>query len=111
VTGLRLGLLQYGVSRIGGLDDYARKLDRLVAEGAEGAELLVMPEYACMEVAAAFTAGAGAGADAHAELEAVCARAGAVLRIMADAARRRGVWLLPGTLPWREGGGCATGRR
>ena len=105
MTGLRLGLLQYGVSRIGGLDDYAMKLDRLVAEGAEGAELLVMPEYACMEVAAAFSrAGAGAGADAHAELEAVCARAEAVLQIMADAARRRGVWLLPGTLPWRERG-------
>ena len=108
MTELRLGLLQYGVSRLGGLDDYAAKLDRLVAEGAEGAELLVMPEYACMEVASAFST---AGADAHAELEAVCARAGAVLRIMADAARRRGVWLLPGTLPWREGGGCATGRR
>lgn len=101
MTALRLGLLQYGVSRIGGLDDYAAKLDRLVAEGAAQAELLVMPEYACMEVAAAF---ATAGADAHAELEAVCARAEAVLRTMADAARRHGVWLLPGTLPWREGG-------
>ena len=55
-----------------------------------------MPEYACMEVGAAFsTAGAGAGAvagaDAHAELDAICARAEAVLQIMAAAARRRGV--------------------
>ena len=52
---LRLGVLHYPVTRITGLDDYAVKLDRLVAEGAAGGgALLLMPEYACMEVAAAF---------------------------------------------------------
>jgi predicted amidohydrolase len=100
MTALRLGLLQYGVTRIASLDEYAAKLDRLTAEGAAHADLLVMPEYACMEVAAAFHS----GADAHAELEAVCAHAEAILAAMRDAARTHRVWLLPGSLPWREGG-------
>ena len=52
---LRLGVLQYPVTRIGSLAEYAGKLDRLVAAGAAGGgQLLVMPEYACMETAAAF---------------------------------------------------------
>ena len=55
---LRLGVLQYPVTRISSLADYAGKLDRLVAAGAEGGgQLLVMPEYASMEVAAAFSTG------------------------------------------------------
>jgi prophage DNA circulation protein len=53
MTGLRLGLLQYGITRITTLDDYGAKLDALVDAGAAGADLLVMPEYACMEAAAA----------------------------------------------------------
>lgn len=100
MTKLRLGLLQYGVTRIGGLGEFAAKLDRLVAEGAASADLLVMPEYACVEVAAAFIK----GADAAAELDAVCGRADAILEIMREAARRHGAWLLPGSMPWREGG-------
>lgn len=97
---LRLGVLEYPVTRIAGLAAYADKLDGLVAAGAAGGgQLLVMPEYACMEVAAAF----GAVPEPVAERDAVCAASGEVLRIMRDAARRHGVWLLPGTLPWRLG--------
>lgn len=97
---LRLGVLEYRVTRIASLAAYADKLDRLVAAGAAGGgQLLVMPEYACMEVAAAF----GTAPDPAAERDAVCAASGAILRIMRDAARRHGVWLLPGTLPWRSG--------
>ena len=97
---LRLGVLQYGVTRIASLAEYAGKLDRLVAAGAAGdGQLLVMPEYACMETAAAFNM----APDPAAERDAVCAAAPAILRIMRDAARRHGVWLLPGTLPWRSG--------
>lgn len=104
---LRLGLLQYGVTRVESLDHYAAKLDRLVAEGAAGADLLVMPEYACMEVAAAASTGAAdAAADPAAapgaELDWVCAHSAAVLAIMQDAARRHHAWLLPGSLPWRD---------
>ncbi len=98
---LRLGVLQYPVTRIASLAEYADKLDRLAAAGAAGGgQLLVMPEYACMETAAAF----GTAPDPAAERDAVCAAAPEILRIMRDAARRHGVWLLPGTLPWRSGG-------
>lgn len=97
---LRLGVLEYPVTRIAGLAGFADKLDGLVAAGAAGGgQLLVMPEYACMEVAAAL----GAAPDPVAERDAVCAASAEILRIMRDAARRHGVWLLPGTLPWRLG--------
>ena len=101
MTPLRLGVLQYPVTRIGSLAEYADKLDRLVTAGAAGGgQLLVMPEYACMEVAAAFST----EPSPVAERDAVCGVSGEILQIMRDAARRHGVWLLPGTLPWRTGG-------
>ncbi len=97
---LRLGVLQYPVTRIASLAEYADKLDRLVTGGAAGGgQLLVMPEYACMETAAAF----GTAPDPAAERDAVCAASPEILRIMRGAARRHSVWLLPGTLPWRSG--------
>jgi predicted amidohydrolase len=90
--------LQYGVTRIESLAHYAAKLDHLVAEAAGRADLLVMPEYACMEVAAAFTQ----GADAAGERDAICDQASSLLEIMRETARRHSVWLLPGSLTWRD---------
>ncbi len=98
---LRLGLLQYGIERPDSLDSFARRLDAHVAEAAgAGAELLVLPEYACVEVASAFTY----EANVDAELEAICAETGPLLDAMRAAAMRYRVWLLPGTLPVRDGG-------
>lgn len=94
---MKLGLLQYQVGRLDSFAAYEAKLDRLVAEGAAGAELLVMPEYACMEAASAFGAEA---ASAHGELLAVCGQAGLILDAMRAAAVRHRVWLVPGSLPW-----------
>lgn len=97
---LRLGVLQYPVTRVASLAEYADKLDRLVAAGAAGGgQLLVMPEYACMEVAAAFST----EPSPVAERDAVAAVSGEILAIMRAVAQRHGVWLLPGTLPWRSG--------
>ena len=97
---LRLGLLQYEVTAPAGLDRFAAKLDRLLAEGiAGGGSLLVLPEYACMEVAAGFV---GVGDPAR-ELHAVCNVADELLGIFTTAARRHGVWLLPGSMPWPDG--------
>lgn len=107
MTTLRLGLLQYGVTRITGLDDYAAKLDTLVAQAAPSADLLVMPEYACVEVAAAFAALA---TDPREELIAVCDRTDVLLRLTRAAAQRHGVWLVPGSLPWRDPDGSVRNR-
>ncbi|GBQ31452.1 carbon-nitrogen hydrolase family protein [Gluconacetobacter azotocaptans] len=97
---LRLGVLAWQVERVASLDAYAVHLDRLVAEGAAGADLLLMPEYACMEAAGALTT----QPDPTAELQAFCRHSDDVLAIMRDAARRHGVWLMPGTLPRPEPG-------
>ena len=107
MTVLRLGLLQYGVTRIASLGAFAAKFDALVAEGAAGADLLVMPEYACMEVAAADTRGI---ASPQEELRAVCARTGALLDLMRASAMRHRVWLLPGSLPWPDPDGTVRNR-
>ncbi|MFT9257458.1 MAG: carbon-nitrogen hydrolase family protein [Acetobacter sp.] len=97
---LRLGVLAWEVARNRTIDDYAHHLDTLVAEGAAGADLLLMPEYSCMEVAGALTD----RPDPSAELEAVCQQSDAILAIMRETARRHKVWLMPGTLPRPEVG-------
>jgi predicted amidohydrolase len=98
---LRLGALAYPVTAPTSFADFADKFVALVAEGARGgAALLVMPEYACMELAAA---GKYAG-NVAAELEDMCAQRAALLGLFRDTAQHHGVWLLPGTLPWQEGG-------
>lgn len=98
---LRLGVLAYGVAAPVNFLAFAEKLDALVAEGAGcGGQLLVMPEYACMELAGAFP---GAG-DVARELGSVCGQRAALLDLFAGLARRHRVWLLPGTMPWDEGG-------
>ena len=102
---LRLGVLHYPISRIASLAEYAAKLDHLVGEGAAGSgELLLMPEYACMELAAAYSA-PGCSLDAGAERDAVCAVSADVVAVMRAAASRHRVWLAPGTLPQRTGHG------
>jgi predicted amidohydrolase len=98
---LRLATLAYPVTAPATMADYAEKFAALVAEGAAGgAQMLVMPEYACMEAAAAFP---GAG-DVARELAAVCALRPQLLDLFAAEARRHGVWLVPGSLPWAEDG-------
>ncbi len=102
MTALRLALLQQGVARPADLGAWAGLLDARVAEAAAaGAELLVMPEYGCVELAGC---GAGEAPDVARELDLVCGAAGALLEVMRAAARRHGVWLLPGTLPMRDEG-------
>jgi predicted amidohydrolase len=98
---VRLGLCQYPITAPRSIAVWAEKLDALVAEAkSAGAELLVLPEYASMELAAAYP---GAG-NAAAELDSVAAVASEALAIMRATAMRHEVWLLPGTLPWREPG-------
>jgi predicted amidohydrolase len=98
---LRLGVLAYGVTAPDSFARFAAKLDALVAAGAAGGgDLLVMPEYACMELAAA---GPGMG-DVAGELASVCARQAALLELFAQLASRHRVWLMPGSMPWDEAG-------
>jgi predicted amidohydrolase len=97
---LRLALLQYRISRVEGVAGFADKLDRVLEEAVTaGAELLVLPEYACVEIGG----GAAGTPDVRRELDAVSARAPDILDAMREAAIRHRVWLVPGSLPVREG--------
>ena len=99
---LRLGLLQYPVERPASVAAWAAKLDRWLAEGrAAGGELLVLPEYACVELGPALSG--RDEPDEAAELAAMAAAAEEILAAMREAARRHSVWLLPGSLPMRDG--------
>jgi predicted amidohydrolase len=107
-AGLRLGLLQYGVGRPGSVAEFARALEARVEQGRAGADLLVLPEYACVELGAALAG--GDATDEAAELAAMVAAAPAILAVTREAARRLGVWLLPGTLPMRRADGRVVNR-
>ena len=100
---LRLGLLQYGVGRPGGIAAFGRALEARLEEGRAQADLLVLPEYACVELGAALVG--GEVTDEQTELAALVAAAPEILEAMRAAARRMGVWLLPGTLPMRRDDG------
>lgn len=93
-------MLAWGVGRPGSVAEYAAGLRARVAEAAPRADLLLMPEYACMELAPALARAPGAAG----ELAGVLDAAEAVLAAMRDAARAHAVWLVPGTLPMRLDG-------
>ena len=95
MSALRIALAQYKVTRPDGVAGFAAKLDELL-EQARGADLVVLPEYACMDSVAADTVAA--------ELDAACSQADAMIAAMRAAAVRHSVWLAPGTLPVRKGG-------
>lgn len=97
MTPLRLGLLQYPVGRCDGIAGFMAKLDRWIGIAAPRADLLLLPEYAAVELGAALVG--GDVADEAGELAAMVAGADEILAGLQDAARRHGVWLLAGTLP------------
>ncbi len=101
---LRLALLQYPVERPASLEAWAAKLDRWLAEAAAArADLAVLPEYACVELGPALAP--VAAPDEATELRAMTAAAPDLLAAMRAAARRHGLWLLPGSLPVAAGNG------
>jgi predicted amidohydrolase len=105
---MRLGLLQYGVGRPTSVADFARALEARLEEGRARADLLVLPEYACVELGTVLAG--GAAPDEAGELAAMVAAAPEILVAMRKAARRLRVWLLPGTLPMRRDDGAVVNR-
>ncbi len=95
MTTVRLALAQYQVTRPAGVAGFAAKLDALL-EQARGADLIVLPEYACLDSVVADTVAA--------ELDTACAQAEAMIAAMRAAAVRHRVWLAPGSLPVRASG-------
>lgn len=104
---IRLGLLQYPVGRPASIADFALALDRWLEAGRAQADLLVLPEYAAVELGAGLN---GDEATEAAELAAMIAAAPDILSAMRDAARRHRIWLQPGTLPMRAPDGRVINR-
>ena len=102
MTPLTLAVLAWPVEPTASIAAYGEKLDHWVGQAkAGGADLVLMPEYACVELGAAL---AGRNApDAATELRAMVAAAEGILAAMRAAATRHGIWLQPGTLPMHEG--------
>jgi predicted amidohydrolase len=101
VKPLILASLAWPVEPTADLDAYEAKLDRWAAEAkAGGADLLLMPEYACVELGAAL---AGGAPDAATELRAMVAASEEILAAMRRVAERHALWLQPGSLPMRDG--------
>jgi predicted amidohydrolase len=104
VASLRIAAAQYPIEALRTLDACRDKLARWVAEAAgEGAELLVFPEYAAMEYAAA--AGASVAGDLAASLAAVSGALGPMDAAHAELARKHRVHILAGSGPSARGGG------
>jgi len=98
---LRLGVLAWPVTRSASVAEFGRKLDFWLDQARGNADLCMLPEYACVELGAAL-AGITEPDEAQ-ELAAMVAHADAILDAMRGAAMRAGLWLLPGTLPMRDG--------
>ena len=104
---IRLGLLQYPVGRPASIADFAEGLDRWLEAGRAQADLLVLPEYAAVELGAGLSGGEATEA---AELAAMITAAPDILTAMRDAARRHRIWLQPGSLPMRAPDGRVINR-
>ncbi|HEY0419138.1 MAG TPA: nitrilase-related carbon-nitrogen hydrolase [Acetobacteraceae bacterium] len=96
---MRIGLLQWRMRPGTGLDGWAARLDAEAGEAARaGAGLLVMPEYAPIEMAC------GPVPDLPRELADTARQAEAAVDAARAVARKWAVWLLPGSLPFRADG-------
>jgi predicted amidohydrolase len=103
-THVTLAAAAYRPEPPGAVGQWADKLGACVAEAAaKGAELLVLPEYAPMELS--HTRGPDIAADLEASLAAVSELMPEADRIHADLAQRHGVHILAGSGPRKAGDG------
>ena len=98
----KLATAQYTIDRLEGWQAYTAKVSGWVeAAVAEGARLLVFPEYGAMELASLFPA--PVPSDLTGSLEAVASLEPEVVAFHEGLARRFGVYILGASLPVRAG--------
>ncbi len=104
---LKVASAQYPIDQPATLDAWRDKIARWVADGAAtGAEVLVFPEYAAIEQAAAL--GEKVYSDLAATLDAVAELEGARVQLHQELAAKYGVHILVGSGPSRKGPGRYT---
>lgn len=99
---IKVAACQYAIEPVGSMAAWAQKLERLVAEAAQGgAQLVVLPEYAGMDLVSVLPR--PVQADLRLQLEHLQPLLPAYRETCAALARRHGVYLLAGSLPERVG--------
>ncbi len=97
---IRVAAAQYRVEEITSVAAFEAKLTRWVEEAvAQGAQLLIFPEYAGMELAR--IAGRHISSDLHGSIEALQYYIGHYAAAYAELAKRHGVFILAGSAPTR----------
>lgn len=99
---LRLGLLAWEVGHPLTVANFAARLEARLDEARGRADLVLLPEYASVELGAGLAG--NTAPDEATELRAMVAHADAILAAMRQAAIRSGLFLAPGTLPMLEDG-------
>jgi predicted amidohydrolase len=97
---LKLALAQFGVEAPASFDDFVARIEKLACDAkAGGADILVLPEYAAMVLAGAYSK----TPDIAAELAAVVDEADALIAAMRHIAAGQKIFILGGTMPMRMG--------
>lgn len=100
---------QYEIQQVGQWERYAAKVEALVEEAvAEGGQILVLPEYACMELLSILPERHCASLEE--QLEGVQAYFQDYLGLFQRLAQQHGVYILAGTFPERLPEGCYRNR-
>ena len=100
---MRIATAAYPITWLNSWDQYERKLDNWVADAADhGAEFLVFPEYASMELSS--LAGEESAAKMETALSSVSDVFDQICEAYAKLAKRYGVYILSGSAPvWDDG--------
>lgn len=99
----RIAAAAYPLSPLADWDAYEKKLGGWIADAADqGAELLVFPEYGGTELAT--LGGARWGTDHDGVVDAITAAMDEADERLSRMAAERGVWILAGSAPVRDGG-------
>lgn len=102
---IRVAAAQYPIEAV---TDWAAKVEAWIAEGARGADLVVFPEYAALELSATFPA--AVRADPAAEIDALQALWQPWQDLHRAAARRHGVHVVAASFPVRLADGTVRNR-
>jgi predicted amidohydrolase len=103
---LRIAAAQYPIDAVASWETYTEKIARWVGEAAEnGAQLLVFPEYAAMELARSFAP--EVWGDLQQSIDFVGAMRGSIDALHAELAERHNVHIVAASLPERDADGVA----
>jgi len=103
---LRIAAAQYPIDAIASWETYADKIARWVGEATEnGANLLLFPEYATMELARSFAP--EVWGDLQQSIDFIGAMRGSIDALHADLAERHQVHIVAASLPERDADGVA----